>query len=167
MRSLKQSEIKSIRLEILREQNYKCPLCGKTITETDRIALDHQHKLRKSDVNGVDGNGQVRGVLCSDCNCLEGKITNNSNRFLHQPTKEEKIEWLSNLIKYYKKPLYEYIHPSEVKRDPLVSKRNFNKLNKLYISDGHKPLEYPKSRKLTKKLKELFEKYGINPYNGS
>lgn len=167
MKDLKQSEIKDLRLKILKEQDYRCPLCGKVITEDDRITLDHQHKLRKSDPNGVDGNGQVRGVLCSDCNCLEGKITNNANRFLHQPSKEVKMMWLSNLIEYYKKPLYDFIHPSEVKKEPPVSKKNFNKLNKLYIADNHKPLEYPKSKRLTKKLKTLFEYYNIEPYNGS
>ena len=165
IKNLKASEIKDLRNEILREQNYKCPLCGKTITEDDKITLDHQHKNRKSDENGVDGNGQIRGVLCLECNSLEGKIWNNSNRFLHQPTKEERVEWLLNLIEYYRKPLYSFIHPSEVQKEPNVSKRNFNKLNKLYIEDGYKPLEYPKSCKLTKKLKELFERYEINPYN--
>jgi len=63
LKNLKTKDIPLIRKQILEEQGYKCPLCGKTISENDRITLDHQHKYRKSDENGVDGNGLVRGVL--------------------------------------------------------------------------------------------------------
>lgn len=44
MYNLKNSEIPKIRKQILEEQNFTCPLCGKHIEETDRITLDHQHK---------------------------------------------------------------------------------------------------------------------------
>lgn len=164
-KNLKSSEIKELRNKILKEQGFICPLCGKTITENDKITLDHQHKIRKTDENGVNGNGLIRGVLCLECNALEGKIFNSSTRFLHQPSKEQRIHFLENLIKYYQKPLYEYVHPSEVKKKPDVSKKNFNKLSKLYTKDTGKVLEYPKSKKLTKKLEILFEKYHISPYN--
>lgn len=60
-KNLKSSEIKELRNKILKEQGFVCPLCGKTITENDKITLDHQHKIRKTDENGVDG--LVRGVL--------------------------------------------------------------------------------------------------------
>lgn len=63
IRNLKTKDIPVIRRQILLEQDYKCPLCGNTITEDDRITLDHQHKYRNSDPNGVDGNGLIRGVL--------------------------------------------------------------------------------------------------------
>lgn len=165
IKNLKNSEIPELREKILEEQNCKCPLCGKDITIYDKIVLDHQHKLRMSDENGVDGNGLVRGVLCLECNALEGKIWNNSNRFLHQPTKEQRLNWLKNLIAYYQKDCYPFVHPTEVPKDPPVSKRNFNKLNKLWCQTHDKPLEYPKSCKLTKQLKSLFSMYGIPPYN--
>ena len=54
-KELKSSEIKELRNKILKEQGYVCPLCGKTITEKDKITLDHQHKIRKTDENGVNG----------------------------------------------------------------------------------------------------------------
>ncbi len=165
MRNLKQSEIGEIRSEILKEQGNRCPLCGKIITESDHITLDHQHKIRKSDPNGVDGNGQIRGVLCSECNMLEGKIFRNSTRFLHQPTKEDRIRFLLNLVDYYRKEPYPLIHPTEVEPEPKLSKRNFNKLKKLYESKYHKPLEFPKSGKMVKKLEPLYKEFGINPYN--
>lgn len=165
LKNLKNSDIKTVRSQILEEQEFRCPLCGKNITENDKITLDHQHKIRKTDPNGVDGDGQVRGVLCLECNCLEGKIFNSMTRFLHQPTKKERIQFLKNLINYYEKPPYDYIHPSEVEKEPLLSKRSFNKLNKLYVLDGHKQLEFPKSKRMTKKLRKLFEDYNIDPYN--
>lgn len=162
--NLKNSDIKIIKQKILEEQGYKCAICGKPLT-LEESCLDHQHKYRKSDLNVENGNGLVRGVLCREDNCLEGKIFNNSARFLKQPTKEKLIEWLEKLIEYYKKEPYPYVHPSEVKKKPDVSKKNFNKLNKLYTKDTGKLLEYPKSKKLTKKLEILFEKYHISPYN--
>ena len=167
MYNLKNSEIPKIRKQILEEQNFTCPLCGKHIEETDRITLDHQHKIRKSDPNGIDGNGQVRGVLCADCNILEGKIFNNSTRFLHQPSISQRISFLENLIKYYQKPLYEYIHPSEVEKTPDLSKKNFNALAKLYSKKypNKKPLEYPKSKKITKQLEPLYKEFNISLYN--
>ena len=167
MKQLKQSDIKPLRNEILKKQNYTCPLCGKHITENDRITLDHQHKLRKSDVNGVNGNGQIRGVLCSDCNALEGKIFNNQTRFLNQPSIEGRIRWLQNLIKYYNQDLYPYIHPSEAEKPRELSKRNFNKLKKEYKLKypNKKELEYPKSKKITKQLILLYNEFNINPYN--
>ena len=161
---LKSKDIKVLRLEILKEQNYICPLCKKRITEDDRITLDHQHKYKKSDENGVDGNGLIRGVLCAECNACEGKVFNAISRFLRHPNKQERIKWLENLINYYKQDPYPYIHPTEVKQEPLLSKRNFNKLKKLYNNKYNKDLEFPKSQKMTKALKPLYEEFNISPY---
>lgn len=160
MINLKSSDIKKIKQKILEEQEYRCAICGKPLT-LEEACLDHQHKYRKTDVNGVNGNGLVRGVLCREDNCLEGKIFNNSARFLKQPTNEQRIEWLEKLIEYYKKEPYPYVHPSEVEKPKQLSKRNFNKLNKL--CDGK--LEFPKSGKMTKQLQKLYEKFNIEPYN--
>lgn len=162
---LKTSDIPRIRKEIADRQENKCLLCGCDLS--DKIAvLDHQHKRKKTDKNIVDNNGLVRGVLCSECNALEGKIFNNSNRFLHYPRQAILIEWLLNLIEYYQREKYPYIHPSEKEKEKEVSKSNFNKLKKLFIQDNpKKSLEYPKSKKLNKRLKELFEEYNISPYN--
>lgn len=168
VKQLTQTNIKDIRDSIAKEQNNKCLLCGCELT--DKIAvLDHQHKVRKSDPNVVDGNGLVRGVLCSECNALEGKIFNNSTRFLHYPTKEKRIEFLAKLIEYYNREPYPYIHPSEKVKEKDVSKSNFNKLKKLYALKypKKKPLEYPKSKKLTKQLEVLFKEFEICPYNAS
>ena len=121
--------------------------------------------MRKSDENGPGGDGLVRGALCQGCNLAEGKITNALFRFLQIRTTKDRVLFLQKLIEYYSKGTYPFVHPTEVKKEPQVSKKNFNKLNKLYSKETGKSLEYPKSKKLTKKLKVLFEKYNINPYN--
>ena len=162
LRQLKQSEVKEIRAKILESQGFRCAICGKLLTPEDSV-LDHQHKIKKSDPNGENGNGLVRGVLCREDNCLEGKIFNNMMRYRQIRTDEERIDFLERLIAYYKQRKYPLIHPSEAAKEPEVSKRNFNRLQKVY--SGKKPLEYPKSGKLTKSLKALFEKYNIPPFN--
>ena len=164
LKPLKHSEIKETKRRILESQGFRCAICGKPL-ELDQSVLDHQHKFRKSDPNGENGNGLIRGVLCNACNPSEGKIFNALNRYLQIKTDSERIQWLENLIEYYSKPKYPYIHPTEIPKEPDVSKKNFNKLNKLYLETHKKPLEYPKSKKLTKPLKALFEKYNISPYN--
>jgi len=68
-----------------------------------------------------------------------------------------------------------YVHPKEAPKEPKVSKSNYNKLQKLYDKEPFVPKrkgqkkklmpKYPASKKLTKALKELFERYDISPYN--
>jgi len=72
---------------------------------------------------------------------------------------------LEDLIRYYQKGTYDLIHPSEKKKEPIVSKSNYNRLKKVYSGKKKFP-EYPKSKKLTKLLGELFEEYNISPWNG-
>lgn len=166
IKQLKQKELKEIRDEILEKQGFRCAICGKELSKEDCV-LDHQHKIKKSDPNGENGNGLIRGVLCREDNCLEGRLFNNMFRYKQIKTDEERIEWLQNLIEYYKRPKYSLIHPTEVVKEPQISKRNFNKLKKLYTLKypQKKPLEYPKSGKLTKPLAKLFEDFQIEPYN--
>lgn len=164
LRDLKIKEVKEVKAQILESQGFRCAICGKPLTLEESV-LDHQHKMRKSDENGPGGDGLVRGALCQGCNLAEGKITNALFRFLQIRTTKDRVLFLQKLIEYYSKGTYPFVHPTEVKKEPQVSKKNFNKLNKLYSKETGKSLEYPKSKKLTKKLKVLFEKYNINPYN--
>jgi len=164
LRQLNASEIAKIREEILKEQNGKCAICGCEITEATGSALDHQHRTQKETL-GENGAGLIRGVLCRNCNVMEGKIWNNSKRFgIHENIKE----WLTSLIDYLDNPNYPLIHPSEKPKSPSVSKRNFNillKKIKLDASYTKKLPIYPKSSKLTQDLKKLFELYDVPPYN--
>lgn len=163
LKELKTTEIKTVREAVLKEQDGLCPLCGKPVVNP---CLDHQHKLRKADEPGIDGAGLVRGVLCRDCNALEGRIWNAMNRCLQPATVQERIDFLKNLVSYYNKTPYSMVYPGCTPKRK-VSKRNFNRLNKLYQTDNpsKKPLEYPKKGYMTKNLSVLFDQYNISPYN--
>lgn len=163
---LTQSKIKDLREEILKKQNFKCAICGKELTLENSV-LDHQHKQRKSDKNGVNGDGLVRGVICQEDNLSEGKIWNSMSRFQGARTPQDRINWLRNLIKYYEQEKYPYIHPTEKVKPKDVSKFNFNKMIKLFKEKypKRKVPSYPKSKKLTVQLKKLFDEFKIEYYN--
>lgn len=156
---LKYVDILKTKEELLKNQEGKCAICGKEISLGEAV-LDHQHKNKRSDVNGVNGNGLIRGVLCRDCNCMEGKVWNNLKRYKQCLTVQERVEWLNNLISYYGKGTLPLIHPTERAKEKKVSKRQFNRLCKI----TNKKLVYPKSGMLTKPLKALFDKYCLSPY---
>ncbi len=66
-----------------------CPLCNRsmtTIPSRNRV-VDHDHKT-----------GAIRGVMCRNCNSLEGKVHNicvRAGNFIPN------IQWLRNLIQYW------------------------------------------------------------------
>lgn len=155
---LKTTEIQQLREKLAKEQGGVCPLCGKPLT---LACLDHQHKRRKADAPGVDGAGLVRGVLCRDCNALEGRIWNAMDRHLQPETVKDRVQFLKNLISYYNKEPQKILYPGEDIPKKKLSKRNFNALKKL---SGLK-IEYPKSGYMTKKLEPLYKRYNVSPYN--
>ena len=79
---LKRSEIHKIRKQIQNQQNNCCAICGgsfdaatyshkkKKIIPKYKPCLDHNHSF-----------GYIRGVLCSGCNSVEGKIINGIKRY--------------------------------------------------------------------------------------
>lgn len=80
-----------------------CPLCGrsmKSVVRANRV-LDHDHT-----------NGNVRSVLCRNCNAIEGKVHNLCNR---AGKCISNIKFLRNLAAYwefYNKNPSGIIHPS-------------------------------------------------------
>ena len=152
-RQLKHSEIPTLREEILKEQNGYCPICKGIIREYE-AALDHEHKKK------IKGTGQIRGVLCRSCNVFLGKLENNCRRYRISRTRLPNfLMRISNYLREEHKPL---IHPSERIKEPKLQLVSYNKLRKIYSGKAKFP-EYPKSGKLTIKLKALFEQYGIEP----
>lgn len=164
---LKSSDVAEVRDAILEEQNGLCAICGEPIEDDDIAHLDHQHRLKSSEI-GLDGGGLVRGVLHMNCNVFEGKIWNNSKRFgLH----DDLSGWLRNLADYLDRDNYPIIHHTEKPKEKKLKKSSYNKLKKTHIENNTKGKfpEYPKSKKVSKKLKELFEHHDITPeyYGGS
>ena len=89
MRRLKPKDVPGIKAILKKKQGNKCLLCRRSfddIPDKD-VVLDHDHRT-----------GCVRGVLCRNCNGMEGKIWNRANRAKQGMTV---IEWTTRLVKYW------------------------------------------------------------------
>lgn len=66
-----------------------CPICRREFkyVEARNITLDHDH-----------GSGRVRGILCRNCNGLEGKVNNMCTR---AGKHVKRTDFLKNMIKYW------------------------------------------------------------------
>lgn len=67
MQKLTYSQVATVRATLLGRQGGKCVLCGRVPKVP---CLDHCHT-----------NGWIRGVLCSGCNAMLGKLENNRGRY--------------------------------------------------------------------------------------
>ncbi|HDI3264210.1 TPA: hypothetical protein PMC50_002834 [Vibrio cholerae] len=85
MIKLKTKDLKSLREEMVLA-NPLCSLCGKDMTEKQRIALDHCHV-----------SGRIREPLCSWCNVNLGKIENAAIRTVG---KDSLLTFLINAVQY-------------------------------------------------------------------
>ena len=120
---LKQGELANIRLQIQVAQGNKCPLCGANFGDGKLVGRkvvpkytpvqDHNHQT-----------GHLRGVLCNNCNGMEGKIKNRVDRARKELSR---IEWLENLLSYWKQhktPQSPYIYPTHKTEDEKRIARN-------------------------------------------
>jgi len=160
MQQLKQSELKPLRIRLHKEQNNVCPILKQEF-DLSEMVVDHQHKQKQSDTNGVNGGGMVRGCIHNQANVIEGKISNTYKRYgLHKFI--ELPELLRNLADYLEQENLPYIHPTERTKPKKLKKRCYNTLKKSYKGRAKFP-PYPKSGLLTKPLRTLFERYEIEP----
>lgn len=167
---MKSSDTVQMREQILVLQNYRCVLCTKNLRGSTEACLDHQHRKKKSTI-GEDGGGLLRGVLCRNCNVLEGKIWNVSTH-RHKRKRVELPAILRRLASYYESGWYPIVHHYERPKCKAVSKRQYNKLCKAIResnADALKPLPIPpfpktKQKKITKALSVLFSRFKIDPY---
>ena len=120
MHRIKHTEIASIRNSIKIAQGNKCALCNGSFTDAKlvkgklvpklRATLDHDHKT-----------GLLRGVLCNNCNGMEGKIHNLVNRAKRDKDVED---WLASLLEYWMRPPSNLIHPKHKSADEKRLLRN-------------------------------------------
>jgi len=161
MKFLKKSELKSFREKKLKENNFKCEICGRTIDFSEAV-VDHIHSSHKSLY--PETYKLIRGVICSDCNILLGKIENqflrSSKKYKEEIELENVLKKISIYIKKYKNKNNfkdQVVHPSEWKPKK-IKKSSFNKFKKIIKEKFNKNVEYPKSGKLTKQLEKLAKK---------
>jgi hypothetical protein len=90
MRLTNKNQIALVKQKILESQGLLCALCGIRLFEDDtqNLCLDHDHKT-----------GHIRGVLCRNCNSIEGKVFNLANRAKRSATP---AWWISKLLAYWK-----------------------------------------------------------------
>ncbi|ANS06225.1 endonuclease VII [Phage MedPE-SWcel-C56] len=103
MRKLKQREIATVRASMLKAQGNKCALCDGALhaSALKNPVLDHCHT-----------GGHIRGVLCVNCNAMEGKIKTSANRAKNKMSIDE---WLRRLVEYWEKhsvPQVPLLHPT-------------------------------------------------------
>lgn len=168
---MKQADIKPLREKLWLKNNKKCPVLDKEIPFSD-TACDHSHKRKDEEYSPTKG--VIRETLDFRTNAVLGKLENSIKRTgLHLDPDFHLPTFLRNAADYFEKGAYQdsegnyYVHPKEVKKLPFVSKRNYNKLKKEYLESGKRAKfpDYPKSKKLTKKLEVLFNEFNIEPYN--
>ena len=166
---MKSKDIKILKEKLHKQNNGLCPLLEIEVTP-DKMALDHIHKLKSEEPS--EQRGTIRNAIEFRANAMEGKITNNWKRYFGADESKHPIslsQFLRNLADYLETGAYQdeegnfYIHPTEVSKEPKLGKREFNKIAKLFKEHypKRKPLEFPKSGKWTKQLKELKEEFDL------
>lgn len=95
-------DIPRIRLEIIKNQNGKCLICGR---ENQDWCLDHDHE-----------SGYVRGVLCRSCNAVEGKTRKAFIRYGLRKAGINYLDFLKNLRTYIQSIETIYVHPKHKKK---------------------------------------------------
>jgi len=165
---MKQSEIKPLKEKLWIKNKKKCPVLNKEIP-LEKMVLDHAHK--RIDEEYSKTKGTIREALDFRVNAVLGKLENSLKRTGLSYDENFNIgDFLRRAADYFDHGPYKdengflYIHPREVKKEPKVSKKNYNKLRKVYNKKTKFP-EYPSSGKLTKPLQKLFSEYNIEPFN--
>jgi hypothetical protein len=161
MKVLKRKELKEYRENKLKENDYRCLICNRKI-DLNEAVVDHIHGSHKSIY--PETNKLVRGVICSDCNILLGKI---ENQFLRSSKKYKENNKLPDILRKMADYIEKYqnldnfdeilIHPTEYK-EKIIKRSSFNKFKKIIKEKFNKELNYPKSGKLTKEIKIYADK---------
>lgn len=109
---LKVKDIPALRDKIAASQNGFCWLC-KIDLRCVTACLDHDHET-----------GLIRGVLCQNCNGIEGKINNLARRAKRQ---REKADFINSVLAYWTcfadAPRVE-VHPTHKTADEKRLRRN-------------------------------------------
>lgn len=97
---LKHDKVAKLRAKISKRQDYVCPICERDMRRLT-MTLDHCHRT-----------GFIRGVLCNNCNGLEGKLAGIITRIDMKKLGVDKV--LENLHEYRDPDniYHKYVHPN-------------------------------------------------------
>lgn len=129
MKKLTAAETKTVRDSIAKAQGMKCALCDGDFREAKLVGRKLKPKLVQT-LDHDHSTGMIRGVLCSNCNGLEGQIANRINRAKRNTSD---LEWMQNYINYIassrKNPsnMIYHTHKTQDQKRLLTNKRARNK----------------------------------------
>jgi hypothetical protein len=153
---LKQKDIKPLREKLWKQNNFCCPICKRELDQSE-LALDHDHDTTL-----------IRNTICKRCNSLEGALKakwKRSGLMKHISF----VDFLTSLSEYLNNDQLPFIHPMHTAKPRKLMKSSYNELKRevekanTYLKKQIKIPDYPKSKRLTKKLKEIYDKFGIYP----
>jgi len=151
-----QDHITYLKNEMIKEQNNKCLLCEQELTKS---TLDHSHR------SIVHGTGLIRGVLCSSCNMLEGKLANNAVR--NGLTIEQFKNFTKNIHDYiFVREHKPYVHANLAPVAKRLKKNSYKKLIEALRAQGSKESDlpdYPKTQRYGAPLQRAFAKVDFEP----
>lgn len=109
---LKSKDIPAMREKIAIEQGGKCWLCEIDLSSVTPC-LDHNHET-----------GFIRGVLCGNCNGIEGKIHNLARRAKRDKTKQDFLCKILAYWEFFTINQRKEIHPTHKNKDEKRIARN-------------------------------------------
>jgi len=109
---LKLKDIPDLRNKIAKEQDGKCWLCDIDLAMVIPC-LDHNHET-----------GHIRGVLCGNCNGIEGKIHNLARRAKRDKTKYDFVAKVLSYWNHFSACQRKEIHPTHLTDDEKRLRRN-------------------------------------------
>lgn len=109
---LKPKDIPALRDKIITEQQGLCALCAVDL-KTVIPCLDHDHQT-----------GRIRGVLCQNCNGIEGKIANLANRAKRNRTRYDFVNSILSYWNFHSACQRNEFHPTHRTEDEKRLKRN-------------------------------------------
>ena len=150
-----QKEANFIRLLLLIEQQWTCPVTGYRLTMANSV-LDHDHKT-----------GLIRGVLFNGAN----RVLQDEQWVRFGIRRENHVSMLRAMADYLEREQFPAAHHTH--RDPIsiVTVTSYKQLGTAIIKDKGKLPHWwgyvyrgnTAAQRLTKRLSELYEKYSIEP----
>ena len=109
---LRAKDIPVVRTQIAYHQGFMCPICDVELTGKT-MCLDHDHTT-----------GAIRGVLCLNCNLIEGKVKNLARRGKRDLSPKEFIQSILRYWEMHSSNPDQRLHPTHLTEEEKRLRRN-------------------------------------------